>query len=84
VSVIDAGAALPLYTFIGTKYVQTVAKPGPRWPKCKDCPYLEGCTRDVLERDGFAWCEDVIRVDLDPGYKEPGKMRQTARHLGGR
>ncbi len=64
---------LPITTFVGTKYHETVSvtrltrgrrgRPG----GCDTCPYLPGCLYDVIVRDGFAWCEDLIPLDLDPG-----------------
>jgi hypothetical protein len=55
----------PQPTFVGTKYHPTVAVDA----GCERCPFLEPCRLEVLERNGFAWCEDVIPVDLDPEYK---------------
>ena len=54
-------AAYPLPTFVGTQYRPAVSVDR----GCERCPYLEPCRRDVVERDGFAWCEQLIAVDLD-------------------
>jgi len=46
---------------------------------CDRCRHRAECARDVLERDGFAWCEELLRVDLDPGYVGPGEERRPSR-----
>lgn len=53
-------AAYPQSTFVGTQYRPTVSVDR----GCERCPYLEPCRRDVVGRDGFAWCEQLIAVDL--------------------
>lgn len=57
---------LPLKTYVGTKYEETV---DPGSVGCERCPFFVDCHEDVVERDGFAWCEDVIAVDLAPGER---------------
>jgi len=63
---------LPFTTSAGTKYHPTVkvAK------GCNGCPYRVTCRRDVVERDGLAWCEDVIPADLDPSLDTDPRSRQ--------
>lgn len=77
---IVTSSTFPLLTFNGIKYRATVPKPKRgRWTSCDKCPYREGCTEDVLRRDGFAWCEELLPVDLDPGYVEPREERRPSR-----
>lgn len=54
---------LPVNTGSGIKYRETV---DPGELGCYRCPYLQECREDVLERDGFAWCEDLIPEDFAP------------------
>jgi transcriptional regulator with XRE-family HTH domain len=51
----------PQITHVGTQYHPTISVDR----GCERCPYLTPCRRDVLDRDGFAWCERLIAVDLD-------------------
>ena len=69
-----AEVALPLRTFNGVKFHETVGPP-PRGKgnTCDRCQYQAGCALDVLERDGFAWCEELLPVDLDPSYVETNR-----------
>jgi transcriptional regulator with XRE-family HTH domain len=46
-------------TWIGRKLHPTVRVSD----GCRLCPFVEGCREDVLRGD-FAWCEDVIEVDV--------------------
>ena len=64
--------ALPLRTFVGVKYEETVDTEG---HACEHCPFLEDCREDVYFRDGFAWCEEAIPVDLDPAHRTVGRGR---------
>jgi hypothetical protein len=56
----------PRATWIGTKYHPTIRINGRI--SCETCPFRAECERDVKERDGFAWCEELIPVDLDPDH----------------
>jgi hypothetical protein len=61
----------PQATLIGIKYHPTVNVSG----SCEVCPFLSPCRHDVVERDGFAWCEDMLPVDIDPNQKTKQRPR---------
>jgi len=57
---------LPLFTAVGTKYVPTLREMHKIYGGCAACPVLEMCSTDVHERDGYAWCEELLDIDLLP------------------
>ena len=68
-----SGPPLPLQTWIGVKRYPTIA-----WDRgCNSCPVLDPCRRDVLERGGFAWCEELLPVDLDVEEQTVSRASRT-------
>ncbi len=54
----------PLTTFVGTLYHPPL--PFEISGSCDRCPFAGPCAYDTSrERDGFAWCERLLPVDLD-------------------
>jgi transcriptional regulator with XRE-family HTH domain len=65
-------ACYPQPTWVGTQYHPPIEAAG-----CVACRFLDPCRRDVLERDGFAWCERLIPVDLDPDHATQVRSRYS-------